>query len=317
MRGLGPGRPRSGSARPRPPDNTPGVAAVDQATRPAAAKTLGGQRSGEGGRRRRGRSSPTRRRCGWPRPCWPSGRTGSSPRTARLIGLPDLRPGDNVEIHGVGRRFSGLYHVDKVTHTLNQQGYLTEFDASGRPDGDGRLPAARGRRPRGCRAPRSGSSPTSNDPDGLGRVEVELPWYADGYREWARVAQLLRRRHGRAARGSPRRAARCWCVFEHGDLRCPYVLGCLYNNVDRPPESRTSSSDIRTLRTPSGSEITFDETERAVELEDQAGRLGAAGGAERRAHAQGHVEDHAQGRRDRHRGDGSKVTVKGSSIALN
>ena len=35
-----------------------------------------------------------------------------------------------MEIHGVGERFSGLYHVTKVTHTLNEQGYLTEFDAS-------------------------------------------------------------------------------------------------------------------------------------------------------------------------------------------
>lgn len=50
----------------------------------------------------------------------------------KAIGLPDLRPGLNVEIAGVGRRFSGTYHVTKVTHTINEQGYLTEFDASRR-----------------------------------------------------------------------------------------------------------------------------------------------------------------------------------------
>ncbi len=32
----------------------------------------------------------------------------------------------------MGRRFSGTYFVTKVTHTLNQQGYLTEFDVSRR-----------------------------------------------------------------------------------------------------------------------------------------------------------------------------------------
>jgi phage protein D len=50
--------------------------------------------------------------------------------TARgtMIGQPDLRPGDNVEIDGVGRRFTGRYHVTKVSHVINQQGYLTEFE---------------------------------------------------------------------------------------------------------------------------------------------------------------------------------------------
>jgi phage protein D len=49
----------------------------------------------------------------------------------KLIGLPDLRLNDNVEIHGVGKRFGGLYHVSKVTHTLNDRGYVTEFEGRG------------------------------------------------------------------------------------------------------------------------------------------------------------------------------------------
>ena len=47
--------------------------------------------------------------------------------TGKAIGLPDLRPGDNVEIHGVGKRFSGTYFVTKATHTLNASGLLTDF----------------------------------------------------------------------------------------------------------------------------------------------------------------------------------------------
>lgn len=49
----------------------------------------------------------------------------------KIIGLPDLRPGDNLEIHGVGTRFGGDYHITKVTHTLNDKGYVTEFEARG------------------------------------------------------------------------------------------------------------------------------------------------------------------------------------------
>ena len=47
--------------------------------------------------------------------------------TGKAIGLPDLRPGDNVEIHGVGKRFSGTYFVTKATHVLNASGLLTDF----------------------------------------------------------------------------------------------------------------------------------------------------------------------------------------------
>lgn len=46
----------------------------------------------------------------------------------KAIGLPDLRPGDNVEVVGIGARFSGMYFVTKVTHTLDSRGLLTEFD---------------------------------------------------------------------------------------------------------------------------------------------------------------------------------------------
>ena len=48
--------------------------------------------------------------------------------TGQVIGLPDLRPGDNVELHGLGQRFSGQYYVKKVEHTLGSNGYLTTFE---------------------------------------------------------------------------------------------------------------------------------------------------------------------------------------------
>jgi phage protein D len=57
--------------------------------------------------------------------------------TGKTIGLPDLRPGDNVEIHGVGPTFGGTYHVETATHTLNAGGLLTDFHASRTHLGDG------------------------------------------------------------------------------------------------------------------------------------------------------------------------------------
>jgi phage protein D len=45
-----------------------------------------------------------------------------------VIGIPELRPGDNVKLLGLGQRFSGDYYVKKVQHTLGNGGYHTEFD---------------------------------------------------------------------------------------------------------------------------------------------------------------------------------------------
>ena len=55
--------------------------------------------------------------------------------TGKVIGIPDLRPGDNVELDGLGVRFSGIWYVRKVTHTLGEAGYQTEFEVRKAFDG--------------------------------------------------------------------------------------------------------------------------------------------------------------------------------------
>lgn len=47
--------------------------------------------------------------------------------TGRVAGLPELRPGDNLEIFGLGVRFSGSYYVKRVEHTLGTSGFFTTF----------------------------------------------------------------------------------------------------------------------------------------------------------------------------------------------
>lgn len=153
------------------------------------------------------------------------------------------------------------------------------------------------------------------DPDGQGRVEISLPWYASGYREWARVAQF----YGGDRVGStwvPEVGGEVLVVFAHGDLRWPYVIGCLYNPVDLPPASRSSASDVRTVRTPSGSEIAFDETNRTVEIRTDSGAsvLLAEDSGELTLEATSKITLKAAEISIEATG---KVSVSGSSIALN
>jgi uncharacterized protein len=53
----------------------------------------------------------------------------------RVVGVADLRPGDNLKLRRLGKRFSREYYVKKVEHTLGNAGYLTDFDVRSVYDG--------------------------------------------------------------------------------------------------------------------------------------------------------------------------------------
>jgi phage protein D len=55
--------------------------------------------------------------------------------SGQVIGVPDLRPGDNIALTGLGKRFSNNYYVLKVEHTIGSSGYLTGFEARAPYDG--------------------------------------------------------------------------------------------------------------------------------------------------------------------------------------
>jgi len=48
--------------------------------------------------------------------------------SGEVAGTPELRPGVNIMITGVGRRFSGRYYVKAAKHTVGENGYRTTFE---------------------------------------------------------------------------------------------------------------------------------------------------------------------------------------------
>jgi phage protein D len=48
--------------------------------------------------------------------------------TGEVMGMPELRPGDNLELAGLGRRFSGTYYVKRVEHQIGTGGFMTRFE---------------------------------------------------------------------------------------------------------------------------------------------------------------------------------------------
>jgi uncharacterized protein involved in type VI secretion and phage assembly len=104
------------------------------------------------------------------------------------------------------------------------------------------------------------------DSTGQARVQLTLPWLP-GFQPWARLATLM----AGMARGTffvPMVGDEVLVAFNHGDVREPYVIGAMWNTLDRPPAlSPTDAVTKRIVRSPLGHELTFDDALQQVTLE--------------------------------------------------
>ncbi len=107
------------------------------------------------------------------------------------------------------------------------------------------------------------------DPDGLGRVRLRLPWTTDPdgdvYEIWGRVATMM----AGADRGTwfiPEPDDEVIIAFEGGDPRSPIVLGALWNGTDPPPQQMDSNNNIRSITSRSNIQVTFDDTDGDVKF---------------------------------------------------
>jgi uncharacterized protein involved in type VI secretion and phage assembly len=98
-----------------------------------------------------------------------------------------------------------------------------------------------------------------------GRVQIRLPWMP-GYEPWARVATPMAGM-GYGTFFIPQPGDEVLVAFNKGDVREPYVIGSLWNTRDRPPAGLpTDAVTKRTIRTPSGQEVAFDESSGSVTI---------------------------------------------------
>ncbi len=95
----------------------------------------------------------------------------------------------------------------------------------------------------------------THDPDSQGRVNIKLPWLGgENGSYWAPVATLMSG-GGRGSWFMPEIGDEVLVAFEHGDVNHPYVVGYLWNGVDRPPD--TGGPSVRRLQTVSGHRFEF------------------------------------------------------------
>jgi uncharacterized protein involved in type VI secretion and phage assembly len=200
------------------------------------------------------------------------------------LGDPRLLAMTPVSIGRTGGRLDGKLTLSSARHTWNERGYYVSFVASGGHSRSSVLSLTSNGRPGASKRIDSlvvGLVTSLADPDELGRVLVQFPWLDDTYQsDWARVLQI----------GAGKQQGMSWLPevhdevlvgFEQGDFRQPYVLGGLYNGVDKLPFEKaidtkdTGKVDIRGWRSRSGHELKFVDKagEERIELHTMDGKV--------------------------------------------
>ena len=114
-----------------------------------------------------------------------------------------------------------------------------------------------------------------DDPDELGRVKVSFPWLKENQESpWARVLTFMAGKD-RGALFRPEVDDEVLVLFDHGDIRRPYVIGALWNGQDTAPGEGGANADnhVRLIKSRSGHIIKLDDTpdEEKIEIIDQKG----------------------------------------------
>ena len=161
-------------------------------------------------------------------------------------GNPAIRAGTTVRIIGVGQAFTGTYRVAAATHVLRGGGmYETTFATETAHTLLGNV----GTTNTTSSAPAFGAQlvigvvTNNRDPDDMGRVRVHYPALGpDIEGAWARIVTSS----AGNARGMlmlPVVGEEVLIGFEHDDTTRPYVLGSLFNGVDKPGEDLLQDYD--------------------------------------------------------------------------
>jgi uncharacterized protein involved in type VI secretion and phage assembly len=100
----------------------------------------------------------------------------------------------------------------------------------------------------------------NKDPEGLGRVKVKFPWREnEDETHWARIAVPMAG-SGRGTWFLPEIGDEVLVGFDAQRVEHPYVLGCLWNGKDKPPQNNADGrNDLRVIHSRSGHEIVFDD----------------------------------------------------------
>ena len=215
--------------------------------------------------------------------------------TLRFQGSAKVKPGDLMEVAGVGKRFEGTLFLSTVHHDISMGNWYTDVEFGLAPHWfsqreDISLPPASGQLP-GVDGLQVGVvKKLDGDPGGQGRIQITLPVMENQEQGlWARLATLYATNES----GSffiPEVGDEVVVGFFNDDPRHPVVLGSLHSSGRKAPHPLTAENHtkaivsreklkitftedkkIMVLETPGANKITISDEAKGIKLEDQNG----------------------------------------------
>lgn len=212
-----------------------------------------------------------------------------------FMGSSEIKPGDLIQLEGLGERMNGKVYVSGVRHEIGSGTWRTDAQFGLSPDWFNEKHAAQP-------MPVSGFKPTmqglqigivtqlQEDPDGEDRIMVQLPIIShDEPGIWARLA-ALDAGNNRGSVFRPEVGDEVVVGFLSNDPREPVILGGLHSSSMPSPipgddenheKGFVSRSEMRlifnddkkslTLQSPGGKSIVMDEDAGTLKLEDENG----------------------------------------------
>lgn len=123
-----------------------------------------------------------------------------------------------------------------------------------------------------CYEPVIGLVTDNKDPQKLGRVKVKFPILSETDTSWWCPIIMVGAGKNRGWFFIPEVDDEVLCLFEHGDLDRPVVVGALWNGKDKPADKNPGGNPRRVIKSRQGSKIIFDDDQMKLIIEDGAGK---------------------------------------------